>query len=298
MIETQIEKLKKEKNAIILAHFYQHGDIQDIADFVGDSLALAKKAAKTDADVIVFCGVRFMAETAKILSPEKTVLQPVRDAGCAMANMIDAEALSEHKKKHPEQKIICYVNTHADIKALSDVCVTSSSAAKIVRHFEDDPLLYVPDKNLGAYLRDTMDLDMELWPGHCYIHNNLTVQDVETKRKQYPDAEILVHPEAPLDVLKRVDFVGSTSQILSYATQADGKMFVIGTDKGLLHPLRKNNPDKTFVLLNEGLSCRDMKLTRLEDVKRALEHHQYEITVDETIAAKAKHALDQMIELS
>ncbi len=298
MIEKEIKRLKKEKNVVILAHFYQDGTIQDIADFVGDSLALAKEAAKTDADMIVFCGVKFMAETAKILSPEKKVLLPVKNAGCAMANMIDVEKLSKHKKKHPEQTIICYVNTRADVKALSDVCVTSSSAASIVSHFKNKKLLYIPDKNLGAYLRDQMNLDMDVWPGHCYIHNNLNIKDIETKRKQYPDAEILVHPEAPLNVLKQADFVGSTSQILNYATTSDKKTFVIGTDKGLLHPLKKNNPDKTFVLLNEGLSCRDMKLTRPEDVLTALKEERFEITVDPSIASEAKTALDKMIELS
>jgi quinolinate synthase len=298
MLKDEILKLKKEKNAVILAHFYQHDDVQDIADFVGDSLALSRKAASTDADVIVFCGVYFMAETAKILSPNKTVLLPKKNALCNMASMITYDALKKYKEENPERKIVTYVNTRAEIKALSDIIVTSSNAEKIVRNFEGEKIMYTPDKNLGLYLRDKLGYDIEVWPGHCYIHDRLTINDVKKLRKEFPKAEVLIHPEAPLAVLKQADFVGSTKGILDYATKSLAEDFIIGTDKGIIHALKKANPDKKFHLLSQGLSCFNMKRINLEDVRDALKYDQHQIEVDPEIASKAKEALDEMMRLS
>ncbi len=298
MLKEDILRLKKEKNAVILAHFYQNDEIQDIADFVGDSLALSKQAASTDADIIVFCGVYFMAETAKILSPQKKVLLPKQNALCRMAAMIKYDDLLAYKKAHPERMIVTYVNTRADIKSLSDVIVTSSNAEKIVKHYSDRKIMYVPDKNLGLYLKEKTGYDIEVWPGFCYIHENLTIRDVEKLRKEHPEAKVLIHPEAPLEVLHKADFVGSTKQILDYATASNATSFIIGTDAGIIHALKKANPNKTFHLLSRGLNCINMKRIHLEDVYRALNEEIYEINVDESVMDKARVALDQMMRLS
>lgn len=298
MLKEEILKLKKEKNAVILAHFYQHDDVQDIADFVGDSLALSRKAANTKADVIVFCGVYFMAETAKILSPEKMVLLPKKNALCNMASMITYDALKKYKEENPERMIVTYVNTRAEIKALSDIIVTSSNAEKIIKNFEGRKIMYTPDKNLGLYLKDKLGYDIEVWPGYCYIHDKLTINDIKKLRKEHPKAEVLIHPEAPLEVLKLADFVGSTKQILDYATASKSKEFVVGTDKGIIHSMKKNNPDKEFYLLSHGLSCFNMKRINLEDVRDALKYDQHQIEVDPEISKKAKEALDEMLRLS
>jgi quinolinate synthase len=298
MLRDEILRLKKEKNAIILAHFYQNDEVQDIADFVGDSLALSRKAASTDADIIVFCGVYFMAETAKILSPNKKVLLPKQNALCQMAGMISYDALKKYKEENPDRMIVTYVNTRAEIKALSDVIVTSSNAEKIVKNFSDKKIMYVPDKNLGLYLRDKLGYDIEVWPGYCYIHELLTINDVNKLRKQYPEAKVLIHPEAPLKVLKEADFVGSTKAILDYATNSEYSEFIIGTDVGLLHALRKQNPQKTFHLLSSGLSCFNMKRISLNDVYEALNKEQYVIEVPDEIREKAVLALDEMMRLS
>lgn len=298
MIQDEILRLKKEKKAVILAHFYQDAAVQDIADFVGDSLELSRIAAKTDAKMIVFCGVNFMAETAKILSPEKKVLLPVREAKCPMAMMISREELLKYKQEHPERKIICYVNSYADVKALSDVCVTSSNAEKIISAYKNEKMLYIPDKNLGRYLKDKYGYDIDLWPGFCCIHNRLTVKLVNEAKKQHPNALFLVHPEAPLEVLKLGDFVGSTKGILDYATRSAAKEFIIGTEKGILHPLQKANPGKVFHILTPDLACFDMKLTTLEDVYRALRDETFEITLPEDIRIQAHRALTKMLEMS
>ncbi|MBN2540492.1 MAG: quinolinate synthase NadA [Bacilli bacterium] len=298
MIKEEIQRLKQEKNAVILAHFYQKPEIQDIADYVGDSLALSRIAAGTDADVIVFCGVYFMAETAKILSPEKKVLLPKMNSLCRMAAMIKTKDLEQYKQEHPDRFIVTYVNTRADIKALSDVIVTSSNAEKIVEHYKDKKILYVPDKNLGTYLRYKTGYDIDVWPGYCYIHDLLTINDIKKKRDLYPNALVLIHPEAPLEVLQEADFVGSTKQILEYATNSDALEFIIGTDEGIIHALQTKNPNKTFHLLAKGLSCINMKRISLEDVHEALLKEQHEIQVDEEVANKARKALDKMMELS
>lgn len=298
MLREEILRLKKEKNAVILAHFYQKDEVQDIADFVGDSLALSRKAASTDADIIVFCGVYFMAETAKILSPEKKVLLPKMNSLCNMAAMINYDDLKKYKEDNPDRMIVTYVNTRAEIKALSDVIVTSSNAEKIVRNFPDRKIMYTPDKNLGLYLKDKLGYDIDVWPGYCYIHDLLTINDITKLRKAHPDALILIHPEAPLEVLHQADFVGSTKQILDYATDSPAKEFIIGTDKGIIHALEKANPDKEFFLLSKGLSCFNMKRINLLDIYDALNEEKNEIEVDKEIAVKAKQALDEMLRLS
>ncbi len=298
MLIEEIKRLKKEKNAVILAHFYQNDEIQDIADYVGDSLALSKIAANTDKDIIVFCGVFFMAETAKLLSPNKKVLLPKADALCRMAAMADYDELLAYKQANPDTVIVTYVNTRANIKALSDVIVTSSNAEKIIKNYKDQKIMYVPDKNLGLYLKDKLGYDIQVWPGFCYIHELLTVKDVERLRNEHPEAKLLIHPEAPLAVLKQADFVGSTKQILDYATNDPSQKFIIGTDKGIIHALKKANPNKEFHLLSRGLNCINMKKITLEDLYISLRDEVHEITVDEEIRKKAIIALDKMMELS
>ena len=294
----EIKRLKKEKNAVLLAHFYQEGSIQDVADYTGDSLYLSQVAAETDADIIVFAGVHFMAETAKILSPDKKVLLPVAEAGCPMADMVTDIRLANYKAKNPDRKIVAYVNTTAKVKALSDICVTSSNAETIIKHYKDDKLMYVPDKNLGAYLREKFSLDMEVWPGFCCVHNDITLEHVETARNKYPNAKLIVHPEAKLEILHEADFIGSTKGLLNYTIESEFDEFIIGTEEGIMHTMQVNSPKKKFHLLTPDLKCYDMKLTRLEDVYLALRDEQFEVEVPEEIRVKAFEALDKMLKLS
>ncbi|MFP4478304.1 MAG: quinolinate synthase NadA [Candidatus Izemoplasmatales bacterium] len=298
MFKKEIEDLKKEKNAVILAHFYQNAEVQDVADYVGDSLALSKVAASTDADIIVFCGVYFMAETAKILSPDKKVLLPKLNSLCRMASMVDYNELKSYKEANPDTMIVTYVNTRASIKSLSDIIVTSSNAEKIVKNFPKKKIMYVPDKNLGTYLRHITNQNISVWPGFCYIHDLLTAKEVKNMRQAHPEAKVLVHPEAPLKVLLEADFVGSTKNILDYVNESKEQTFIIGTDKGLIHALKKENPDKEFHLLSKGLNCLNMKTIGLEDVYHALNEEKFEIKVDKEIQEKAIIALDRMMELS
>ena len=294
----EIKRLRKEKNAVILAHFYQDGDIQDIADFTGDSLYLSQVASKTEADIIVFAGVHFMAETAKILSPQKTVLLPVKEAGCPMAEMVTKVRLMHYKEKHPDRIVVCYVNSTAEVKALSDICVTSSNAEKIIKHYQGKKMLYVPDKNLGTYLREKYDLDMEVWPGFCCIHNDLTLDQVADMRKKHPNAKFIVHPEAKLEIVKVSDFAGSTKGLLNYVIESEHDEFIVGTEKGIIHTMKKACPNKKFHILTNALACYDMKLTTLEDVYLSLRDNKYDIQVDEDIRVKAFKALDKMMKLS
>lgn len=294
----EINRLKKEKNAVILAHYYQDGDIQDVADYTGDSLYLSQVASETDKDVIVFAGVHFMAETAKILSPMKKVLLPVKEAGCPMADMVTYAKLKKYKRENPERVIVCYVNSTAKVKALSDVCVTSSNAEKVIKHYQDKPLMYVPDKNLGTYLKDKYDLDMEVWPGFCCIHNNLNLKIVNEMKSLHKNASFIVHPEAPLDVVKAADFAGSTKGLLNHVINSDLNEFIVGTEEGILHQMKKACPNKIFHILTPDLRCYDMKLTTLEDVYLALKEDQFEVNVEEDIRTKAFIALDTMMKLS
>ncbi|MDD3113340.1 MAG: quinolinate synthase NadA [Candidatus Izemoplasmatales bacterium] len=298
MLIEKIKQLKQEKQAVILAHYYQRPEVQDVADYIGDSLDLSRIAAKTNAKIIVFCGVNFMAETAKILSPDKKVLLPVADAGCPMAMMINEKKLREYKQQHPDRVVICYVNSYASVKALSDVCVTSSNAEKIIRRFQHQKICYVPDKNLGLYLKEKYQLDLETWPGYCCIHNNLKPEQVQEMRHLHPNAKVLIHPEAPLEVLRLADYVGSTSGIIRTATESADQEFIIGTEEGILYPLRQKNPEKKFYLLNKGLLCRNMKKTTLPDVLRSLETETHEIIVEESVRIQARRSLDLMLEWS
>ncbi len=298
LMKKEIIRLKKEKNAVILGHYYQIPEIQELSDYTGDSLKLARVAAETDAEVIVFCGVHFMAETAKILSPNKKVLLPAKDAGCPMADMITAVKLSQYKEKNPNTKVITYVNSNADVKALSDVCVTSSNAEKIIKHYAEQgyELLYCPDQNLGNYMMEKHDINMEVWPGYCCVHDFLRPQMVIDMKNKYPNAKFIAHPEARLEVLKLADYVGSTSQLLEYTSKDSCDEFIIGTEEGILYQMQLNNPDKKFHILTSKLKCYDMKLTTVEDLYNCLKDNLNEVDVDIEIRKNAKKALDKMLE--
>ncbi len=292
----EIRKLKKEKNAVILAHYYQRPEVQDIADYLGDSLALSRIAAETDAKIIVFCGVHFMAETAKILSPEKIVLLPVKEAGCPMAEMVNEVHLKKYIEENPDTKVICYVNSTAKVKALSDVCVTSSNAEKVVSNYKGQKLLYVPDKNLGTYLKEKYELEMDVWKGFCCIHNDVTKDEVLEAKRQHPNAQFIVHPECQLEIVKMADFVGSTKGLLEYVKKSACQEFIIGTEKGIIHQMELACTDKKFYLLTENLACYDMKLTTLEDVYISLLNEETKIEVEEKIRIKALKSLKKMFE--
>jgi len=297
-ITEKINKLRKEKNAVILAHNYQTGDVQDIADFVGDSLALSRKAAETEADVIIFCGVHFMAETAKILSPEKTVILPDENAGCPMANMLTKKELLAFKAEHPDALVVAYVNCSAEIKAEADVCCTSANAVKIIESLpEDKEILFVPDQSLGDYVRGKTGRKITLWQGYCPTHHRFLKRDVEDARNNHPEAPVCVHPEATSDVLSLADYIGSTSQILAYCRETDKKEFIIGTEIGILHTLRKENPGKVFYPLSVLGDCPNMKLTTLEKVLWSLEDMEYEIKLDEEIRQAAENSVKKMVEI-
>lgn len=297
---SDIRRWKKEKNAIILAHYYQCGDIQDIADYVGDSLALAQKAAKTDASIIVFCGVHFMAETAKLLSPEKKVLLPVMEAGCVMASMMDEASIKKYREENPDTTILMYVNSTAACKQYADVCVTSSNALKIIDFYskQGKKMLYGPDKNLGIYAMKNSNVKLDLWHGFCGIHNGLKVSDVDKAFELHPNAEFVAHPECNLDVLAKASYVGSTKQLIEYVTKSNSKEFIIGTEEGVIHEMKKRNPNKEFYLLSNRLRCFDMKLTKLEDLYNCLRDETNEIIIDEEVASKAVLCVNRMLELS
>lgn len=297
-IVAAILKLKEQKNAVILAHNYQVGEIQDIADFVGDSLQLAQKAKEIEKDLIVFCGVSFMAESAKILNPAKKVLLPVKEAGCPMADMATGEALREMKARYPGTPVVTYVNSSAEVKAESDICCTSSNAVKIVKALDVDRIIFAPDQNLGTFVaKQCPETEVILWNGYCPTHHRVYPTDIERIRAKYPDLRILVHPECRPEVCDKADYVGSTAQILRHVRESQDETLVIGTEKGILHTLEKENPDKSFIMLSENLVCPNMKKTGLEDVLRALEEETHEIFVDEEVAAAAREALERMLNL-
>lgn len=300
MIE-EINRLKKEKNAIILAHNYQVPEIQDVADVVGDSLKLSQVAAESDADIIVLCGVHFMAESAKLLSPEKKVLLPNPNAGCPMADMIDVEKLKQFKNDHPGSPVVCYVNTSAAVKAESDICVTSSNALKIVSSLKEDKILFIPDRNLGDYINNQLtDKEIISYDGYCITHNRIQIKEIEAVREKRPEALILAHPECDPEVVKRADFVGSTSAIINFAKESDEKVFIIATEMGIMHKLENDNKetDKKFFMLSPSLICANMKKNRLEDLYESLRDEKYEIDVEESVRLKARETLDKMLELS
>jgi quinolinate synthase len=294
----QIDLLKKEREAVILAHNYQPPEIQDLADFSGDSLELSMIAAKTPARVIVFCGVQFMGETAAILSPDKTVLLPVLEAGCTLAEYATADQLREMKKKHPDAVVVTYVNSSAEVKAETDICCTSANAVQIVQSIDPSrPIIFAPDYNLGHYAAKMTGRDLILWDGCCPTHALLSTFAVAKARKKWPGAQVIMHPECKPEVLELADFVGSTSGMLKYAkTQPAGTAFIVGTEVGLLHRLGKENPDKVFHVASDYLICPMMKMTTLKDVKNSLEKMQYIVKVDEDIRRRAKAAVDAMLQ--
>lgn len=295
-LKKSIKNLLKKRNAILLAHNYQPPEIQDIADLCGDSLELSIKASQTNADVIVFCGVHFMAETASILCPEKTILLPAADAGCPMADMITAKGLIEKRKEMPDVWVISYVNTSAEVKAESDVCCTSANVIQVVNAVPPDkPILMTPDKNLAQYALNHTGRNISYWEGYCPIHNNLRVEQVLKVKNAHPGAPFLAHPECPPEILALADEIKSTSGILAYAAQSNKKEFIIGTEVGILHPLKKANPGKTFIPADPGMFCPDMKKIGLAQIQLALESMGPEVRVPEEIRVRAKAAVERML---
>lgn len=294
-LKEQILKLKKEKNAIILAHYYQVGEIQDIADFVGDSFELSRKAKENSADIIVFCGVRFMAESAKVLSPNKTVLLPVKEAGCPMADMAEVEQVLNMKKEHPNAKVVTYVNSSVEVKAVSDICCTSSNAIKIVNKIDANEIIFIPDKNLGSYVQEQVpNKKIVLWNGHCCVHDRITADNVLRSKEDNPKLKVLVHPECKSEVRNLADYIGSTSGIINFAKESKDNEFLIVTEEGVLHKLEKENQGKEFVGIR-GMTCKNMKKTTLEDVYACLDEMKYEINIDEAVREKAANALENML---
>lgn len=294
-----IAKLKKEKDAVILAHNYQIAEVQDVADFVGDSLQLSIQASKTKNSTIVFCGVHFMAETAKIISPKKTVLLPDKNSGCPMADMVTPDELKKEKEKHPDAVVVCYVNSSAEVKALSDICCTSSNAVKVVESIDKDrQILFIPDKYLGSYVSKKTGRDIILWDGYCPTHVMITVKKLIELKKEHLDAEVIVHPECTPDVIEIADSVQSTGGMLDYVKKSKSKKFIIGTEIGMLHRLKKENPGKIFIPATNSAICPNMKLINIEKVFWALEEDQFEIKLEDKIIKKAKAAIDRMLEIT
>lgn len=301
----EIKRLKKEKNAIILGHYYQRPEIQEISDFIGDSLALAQWAAETSADVIVMCGVNFMGETAKILCPDKKVLIPDIEAGCSLADSCPADSFSEFVREHPGYTVISYVNTSAAVKAVTDVVVTSTNARKIVESFPiDEKIIFGPDRNLGAYINSVTGRNMLLWEGACHVHERFSVEKIVELKKQHPDALVLAHPECKGALLKLADFVGSTAALLKYAVHTDCNTFIVATESGILHEMQKKCPDKTFIAAPPNDStcacneCNFMRMNTLEKLYNCLLNETPEVHVDPEIAARAIKPILRMLELS
>ncbi|MDP3487716.1 MAG: quinolinate synthase NadA [Bacillota bacterium] len=293
----EILELKQRHKAMILSHYYQEDEVQAIADYIGDSLELARQAATTDAKVIVFCGVSFMAESAAVLSPEKIVLLPALNAGCPLADMVTPEQLRDMKKQYPEAGIVCYVNSSAAVKAESDICCTSSNAVKVVNSLPNQQIIFVPDRNLASYVATQTSKTIIPWDGYCCTHQALTVDDIARARTLYPGAPIAVHPECPADVINRADYVGSTSGILKFVKLAPSDSVVIGTEKGILYSLRKENPNKQLFLLSDNLICYSMKLTTLSKIRDALKTLAPRITVPLEVQEAAHRSLQKMLSI-
>ena len=295
-VAEEIATLKKERNAVILAHNYTLGEVQEVADYTGDSLELARRATQVDADVIVFCGVWFMAETAKILNPEKTVLIPDPSAGCPMADMITGAQIRDLKAKNPGAKAVCYVNSTAEVKAECDICVTSGNAETVMSRFgSDEKILFVPDQHLGGHIAGILNRDYTLWPGFCPIHAAITVEAIETARRQHPGAPVLVHPECSKAVRDAADYRLSTGGMCRFARESDAKEIIVGTEIGILHRLRKENPDKTFHPVSEEIVCADMKKVTLDNLAACLRDMKYEVSVPEDVSSKARSAIEAML---
>ena len=300
----EIERLKKEKNAVILAHYYQEPDIQDVADFIGDSLGLAQKARETDAGIIVFAGVHFMAETAKILNPSKKVLLPDLRAGCSLADSAPAPLFKAFKDKHPGHIVISYINCTAEIKALSDIICTSSNAEKIIESVpKDQPIIFAPDKNLGAYLNKKTGRNMLLWNGACMVHEIFSLQKITKLKIRHPHAKVIAHPECEEAVLAIADYIGSTTQLLKYSEKNSATQYIVATETGILHQMQQNSPNKTFIPAppTNSCACNDcphMKLNTLEKLYLCMQYEQPEIIMDEKLRLAAKIPMDRMMEIS
>ena len=304
-IVKEIKRLCKEKNAVIMGHFYQPAEIQDISDYIGDSLALAQLAQKTTADIILVCGVHFMGETAKILCPDKKVLVPDLNAGCSLADSCNPDDFKKFIDEHPGHKVVSYVNTTAKVKALTDICVTSSNAQKIIDQLpKDQKIIFGPDRNLGNYINSTSGRSMLLWNGACEVHEKFSLEKILALKKQYPDAPVLAHPECKKHVLVVADYVGSTKGIINYVNNSDKKTFIIATESGVIHEMRKQNPDKEFIPVPPEDStcacneCAYMRLTTLEKVYNALKYEQPEILISEDVRKKAEKSIVTMLQMS
>lgn len=297
-LKQEVQRLKQARKALVLAHNYQLDEVQEVADYIGDSFYLSKVAANLDCETIVFCGVRFMAETAKLLSPDKTVLLPEYDAGCPLADTITGEEVRRLKRQHPGAPVICYVNSSTEVKAEADICCTSANAVKVAASLPAAKVIFVPDGHLGDYVAKQLpDKEFVLWHGACVTHAKVQPPDVAQIRNTYPQAKILVHPECAPDVVALADVVGSTAEIIRYAEQSPDRALIIGTEVGVLCSLRASRPDKQFFLLHPGLVCPNMKKTRLSSVHAALLHDQHQVEVDASLAARARRSLMRMLEV-
>lgn len=296
-IQERIQQLKEEKNAIILAHNYQIGEVQDMADFIGDSLGLSQEAARVDQEVIVFCGVHFMAETAAILAPDKTVLMPDLKAGCPMADMATASELREWKDHYPGSEVVCYVNTSAEVKAECDICCTSSNALNVVKSLETDEVLFVPDKNLAAYVARHTEKKIIPWDGYCYVHNNILAKDIREQKSLYPEAEVWVHPECRPEVIDAADRVLSTGGMVKQAKKTGAKDIIIGTESGIIYRLKKENPEKNFYPALNTAMCYNMKKITLVKVLKSLEDVAHKVEVPAEISRRARGAIEKMIKI-
>ncbi|HJC10706.1 MAG TPA: quinolinate synthase NadA [Candidatus Blautia merdigallinarum] len=297
-IKEEIEKLKKEKRAIILAHYYVPGEVQEIADYIGDSYFLSKKARETEAEMILFAGVSFMGESAKILNPERTVLLPDAQADCPMAHMASREKIREMREKYEDLAVVCYINSTAELKTMSDVCVTSSNAVDIVKKLPNKNIFFIPDGNLGAYVAAQVpEKNIIVNEGYCPVHREIQEEDVKNARKEHPKASVLVHPECVSEVVRTADFVGSTSEIIQYACQSEEKEFLIGTEEGVLWDLEKKCPEKAFYPVKPGQCCLDMKKVTLKKVRDALKEEKYQVSLEPETMEKARRPLDKMLEL-
>ena len=295
----KIMALKSRRKAVILAHNYQRPEVQEIADFTGDSLGLSQKAAQTQAEVIVFCGVNFMAETAKLICPDRKVLVPDENAGCPMANMVTVRELREMKARHPDAVVVCYVNSTAAVKAESDICCTSSNAVQVVASVPTDrKVLFIPDKSLGAWVAAQLKREIIFWDGYCPSHHRILAEHILQRKREHPNAKVVVHPECTADVIALADKVASTTGIARYCREFDAKEFIIGTEIGLLHRLQEESPGRTFIAATPLADCPNMKLNTLEKILWSLEDMMYEVTVPEAVATRARRTIERMLELS
>ena len=296
---SDIKKLKKEKNAVILAHCYQNAEIDEVADYVGDSLYLSRMAAETDADIIVFAGVYFMAQTAKILNPDKKVLLPRLESGCLMADMINLEQVREFKAKYPDIPVVCYINSTAEVKTECDICCTSSNAVKIVKSLNAPKVLFLPDNYLGKWAEEQISTtEVITYSGYCPTHLRIKPEDIIEAKKKYPAAEVLAHPECHREVVKLADYTGSTTGIMKHAIESPKKQFIIATEKGVVDRLKRDYPEKEFILIKDSIICPNMKWHTLSDIYNALSNEQHEITVDRETAQKALLCINRMLEVS